>query len=120
MTEYQAKLNNSLSFDLRKDDELIGKLSYESWFKFNAVMEITNHASYQVMPKGFWGTTVEIKDKETLLLKFTMHWNGEIVIQTYFNDLEKDYVFKHIGFLKESFILADHEGTQLLVMKPHM
>ncbi len=120
MTEYQAKSNNSLTFDLLKDNKLIGKLSYESWFKFNAVVEIADNSKYQVEPKGFWGTTIELRDGEKVLLKFKMNWNGEIVIQTYFNDFEKGYIFKHRGIFKESFILTNQEGNELLVMKPHL
>lgn len=119
MAEYQAKSNTSLVFDLTQGDKLIGKLSYKSWFKFNAVIEIAN-TNYQVEPKGFWGTTIELRDGEKVLLKFKMNWNGEIVVQTYFNDFEKDYVFKHRGIFKESFILTDPEGIELLVMKPHV
>ena len=120
MKEYQAKSSNSLSFDVTKDDKLIGRLSYKSWFKFNAVIEIANNTNYQVEPKGFWGTTIELRDGEKVLLKFKMNWNGEIVVQTYFNDFEKDYVFKHRGVFKESFILIDREGIELLAMKPHL
>lgn len=118
MTAYQAKSPNSLSFELTKDGNLIGSLIYKSWFKFNAVMEIANNATYQVEPKGFWGTTIELKDKEKVLLKFSMNWSGEIVIQTYFSDTEKGYIFKHRAVFKESFILLDQEGTELLVVKP--
>ena len=120
MTEYLAKSNNSLSFDVTKDDKLIGKLTYQSWFKFNAEIEMANHSIYQVEPKGFWGTTIECKDGEKVLLKFKMNWNGAIVIQTFFNDNEKGYVFKHRGIFKDSFILTDQEGMELLVMKPHL
>ncbi|MES2862647.1 MAG: hypothetical protein V4666_00875 [Bacteroidota bacterium] len=120
MTEYQAKSNSSLSFDLTREEELIGRLIYKSWFKFDAEMEIANGSSYQIVPKGFWGTTIELKDKEKILLNFKMNWNGEIVVQTYFNDLQKDYLFKHKGIFKESFILLDQEETELLVMKPHL
>jgi hypothetical protein len=119
MTGYHAKSNSSLSFDLTKDDKIIGKLSYSSGFKFNALIEIAN-SNYKVEPKGFWGTTIELKDKEKVLLKLKMNWNGQIVVQTYFNDIEKGYVFKHRGFFKESFILADQEGIEPLVMKPQV
>jgi len=120
MAEYQAKLNNSLSFGLTKGDELIGKLIYKSWFRFNALIEIANSLNYQVEPKGFWGTTIEIKDNDKVLLEFTMNWNGEVVIQTYFNNIEKGYIFKHQGIFKESYILTDQEGIELLTMKPHL
>ena len=120
MTAYLAKSNNSLSFDVTEDEQLIGKLIYKNWFKFNADIEMTNGSNYQVEPKGFWGTTIELKDKEKVLLKFKMNWNGAIVIQTFFNGFEKSYAFKHRGFLKDSFLLTDQEGTELLVMKPHI
>lgn len=81
---------------------------------------MTNNANYQVEPKGFWGTTVEVRQHEKVILKFQMNWHGEIVIQTHFNDDEKGYVFKHRGFFKESFILANQGGAELLVMKPHL
>lgn len=118
--EYQAKSTSSLSFDVTIEDELIGNISYKSWFKFNADVVMPNGSSYQVEPKGFWETIVELKDKEKVLLDFQMNWKGEIIVKTYFDDSEKGYVFKHTGFFKESFLLLDQEGTQLLVMKPHL
>lgn len=120
MAEYQTKSTDSLSFDVTKDNKSIGKLSYKSWFKFNAVIELANNRSYQVTPKGFWGTTIELWDAEKRLLKFGMNWNGDIVIQTFFNDFEKEYAFKHHGIFKSSFVLTDQEETELLVMKPHL
>ena len=53
MTAYLAKSTNSLSFDVTKDDTLIGKLTYQSWFKFNAVIKMANGSNYQVGPKCF-------------------------------------------------------------------
>ncbi|WAC10599.1 hypothetical protein [Dyadobacter pollutisoli] len=120
MAEYQTKSSDSLSFDLTKDSKSIGKLSYKSWFKFNAVIELANNSRYQVEPKGFWGTTIELLDTEKRLLKFGMNWNGDIVIQTFFSDVEKGYAFKHHGIFKSSFTLTDQEETELLVMKPHL
>lgn len=120
MAEYQAKSVNSLTFDLTKDDRLVGQLSYKSWFRFDALMVLTNNETYQVEPKGFWGTTIELKSNERVLLQFSMNWSGDIVIETYTGDTEKGYVLKHKGFFKESFILAGPDGTELLVMKPDM
>ncbi len=120
MAAYQAKSSNSLSFNVTKEDKLIEKLSYKSWFKFNAVIEISSTSRYQVEPKGFWGTTIELKDGEKVLLTFKMNWNGEIIVQTYFNNSEKDYIFKQGGIFNESFVLIDQEGIELLVMKPHL
>jgi hypothetical protein len=120
MAEYQAKSNNSLSFEVTKDDRLIGRLNYKSWFRFNAIIEIIDGLNYEIEPKGFWGTTIELKENEKILLKFRLNWNGEIVIQTYFDDLKRSYAFKHRGIFKESFVLTDQEGIELLVMKPDL
>ncbi len=119
MTVYQAK-SNKLVFDITKDYTLIGQLTYKSWFKFNATITLPNTTEYEVLPKGFWGTTIEVKDGENVLLEFKMNWSGDVVIQTYFNAVEKGYVFKHRGFFKDSFILLDEDGAELLVMKPHV
>ncbi|MBE4949317.1 hypothetical protein [Chryseobacterium culicis] len=120
MAEYYAKSSNSLTFEITKEEKLIGKLTYTSWFKFNAVIEIAGGQTYQVEPKGFWGTTIELKDQERVLLKFRMNWNGEIVVQTYFDGVKNGYLFKHRGIFKESFVLTDQEGVELIVIKPHL
>jgi len=119
MVTYHAKSTNGLSFEVRKDNEAIGQLTYSSWFKFNAVITVAG-ATYPVAPKGFWETSIEVRNGEKVLLAFSMGWKGEIVLRTYFNGTEQGYVFNHRGLFRESFILADPEGTELLVMKPHL
>ncbi|SDI26544.1 hypothetical protein [Chryseobacterium jejuense] len=118
MAEYYAKSSNSLSFELVNDNKLTGKITYKSWFNFNAVIELADHKSLQVEPKGFWGTTIELKDNEQVLLKFRMNWNGEIIVQTYFDGVKESFVCKHRGVFKDSFVLTDKMGIELLVMKP--
>ncbi|WBV60615.1 hypothetical protein PFY12_00505 [Chryseobacterium camelliae] len=119
MTEYKVKSSNSLVFELTKNEIIIGNLTYKSWFKFSAEFDLSN-SKYQIEPKGFWGTTIELKEGEKILLKFRMNWNGDIVIQTYFNETKVGYIFKHRGIFKESFVLTDEAGTELLVMKPDL
>lgn len=120
MKEYHAKLNNSLTFDIAHEGRSIGKLLYKGWFKFDALIELSNQLHYQVEPKGFWATTIEVKDNGKVLLDFRMNWSGEIVIQTRFDEIEKGYIFKHRGFFKDSFVLTDADGQELLVMIPHL
>ena len=120
MAEYQAKLSSSLVFEITNDGQLIGKIFYLGWFKFNATIELANKSTYQVEPKGFWGTTIELKEGEKVLLEFEMNWNGEIVVQSHFQELTKGYLFKHRGVFKESFVLISQEGIELLILKPHL
>src|SRR5690606_25677835 len=103
MVTYHAKSTNGLSFEVRKDNEAIGQLTYSSWFKFNAVITVAG-ATYPVAPKGFWETSIEVRDGEKVLLAFSMGWKGEIVLRTYFNGTEQGYVFNHRGLFRESFI----------------
>jgi hypothetical protein len=118
MTQYQAKSPNSLVYSVTKDEVEIGKLNYQSWFKFNAEIELGDHTKYRVEPKGFWGTTIEVKDGDNVVIQFSMNWKGEVVIQRFFGGIEYGYIFKHQGFFKETFVLVDTESVQLLVMKP--
>ncbi|UFH57228.1 hypothetical protein [Spirosoma sp. KNUC1025] len=120
MAVYQAKSSNSLSFELMQGNESIGKLSYKNWFQFTASIELANHSIYQLIPKGFWGSTIELKEADTVLLKFSMNWNGSIALKTYFNAIEKEYLLKHLGVFNESFVLIDQEETELLTLKPHV
>lgn len=117
--EYQAISEKFTHFKISKDNKQIGQLIYKSWFNFSAEIEILN-SKYYILPKGFWGTTVEVLDGKTVLLKFTMNWDGNIVMNIYFSDVEKNYTFSHKGFLRESFVLSDEKGMELLVMKPNI
>lgn len=116
--EYSATSEKFTTFKITKDEKIIGELHYKNWFKFNAEIEILN-SKYQVEPKGFWGTTVEVTNGKKVILKFAMNWDGNILLQTYFDDTEKDYIFKHLGFFKESFVLTDQKGSELMMMKPN-
>jgi len=116
--EYSATSEKFTTFKITKDEKIIGELHYKNWFTFNAEIEILN-SKYQVEPKGFWGTTVEVIDGKNVILKFAMNWDGNILLQTYFDDSEKDYIFKHQGFFKESFVLTDQKGAELMMMKPN-
>ncbi len=120
MATYQAKSSNSRTFELTQNDKSIGQLTYTSWFRFDALITMGNYKNFQIEPKGFWGTTIELKENENVLVKFKMNWSGEIVIQTYFDGQEKGYTLKHKGFFNESFLLVDQDEIELLMMKPHL
>lgn len=120
MTNYFARSGNTLSFEVTEEERLVGTLTYKSWFQFSAEINLADHRTYRVEPKGFWGTTIELLEGSQVLLHFKMNWNGTIVIQTQFNGIAQDFVLKQKGIFKGTFILADHEGTELLAMKPDL
>ena len=120
MKEYQAIAKKTICFELFHGNESVGRLTSNSWFSFNALIELANNSNYQVTPKGFFGTTIEVKDEYNVLLKFKMNWNGDIVIYTYFENIEKGYILKRRGFLNESFLLINQDGLELLALKPNL
>ncbi|WP_460503022.1 hypothetical protein [Hymenobacter agri] len=100
-------------------DTRIGALNYESWFSFKADIALADYRHYAVRPKGFWGTTIEVKDpQEQVLLDFKMNWKGQILIRTHFNGVEDFYLLKHKGLFKNVCVLCHGEETELLHIVP--
>jgi hypothetical protein len=118
MKHYQVKSLDTKHFKLTQADAEIGLLEYESWFSFKAEIILADHRHYTVVPKGFWGTTIEVKDQEQVLLDFKMNWKGQILIRTLFSGAEDYYILKQKGLLKSTFILLHGEDTELLSLAP--
>jgi len=118
MKEYKVKSEDPKHFSLIINDQEIGRLKYEKWFSFKAEMILEGTRTYQIEPKGFWGTTIELKQNEIILLNFKMNWNGNIIINTRFDEIERDFMLKHKGILKDSYVLLNKEEEDLLVIKP--
>ncbi|MCI1186887.1 hypothetical protein MON38_05605 [Hymenobacter sp. DH14] len=62
MQHYQVKSVDTKHFRLTQADTEIGELEYDSWFSFTAEIMLADRTRYAIQPKGFWGTTIEIKD----------------------------------------------------------
>ena len=121
MKHYQAKSLDSKHFKLTQADAEIGLLEYESWFSFKAEIILADHRRYAVQPKGFWGTTIEVKDQEQVLLDFKTNWKGQILIRTIFGGVWDYYILKQQGLLKSTFILlhqAEEEEIAMLSIAP--
>lgn len=118
MKEYNANSTDTKHFYLTSSEKKIGMLKYENWFSFNAEIVLTDGTIYKIRSKGFWGTTIEVKLGETLLLSFQMNWKGQIVIITNFNEVERDFILKPKGILNSSYVLQDRDGQELLVIQP--
>jgi hypothetical protein len=122
MKQYRAATTSSLVFDISNDEGSIGTMTYKSWFKFDAWIKTSSGIEYNVEPKGFWGTTIEVKKGDVVKLTIKMNWNGDIVLQDESNagEEESGYVFRYRGVFRESFVLLDAEGIELAVMKPEL
>lgn len=118
MKEYKVKSEDTKHFSLTINDQEIGRLKYEKWFSFKAEMILEGIGTYQIEPKGFWGTTIELKQNENILLNFKMNWNGSIVINSRLDETERDFILKHKGLFKSSYVLLSKEEEELLVIQP--
>ncbi|WP_394996602.1 hypothetical protein [Emticicia sp.] len=118
MKEYKIKSEDTKHFSLTLNDQEIGRLKYEKWFSFKAEMILGGTMTYQIEPKGFWGTTIELKQNEKILLNFKMIWNGDFIINTRFDEIERDFILKHKGIFKESYVILNKQDEELLVIRP--
>jgi|GEM_PF-291759 len=118
MTTYSVKSTQSKLFTLSQDDTILGSLTYESWFSYQATIALSNGLTYAIQPKGFWGTTVEIKSGEAVLFDFTMKWDGQIVIRKNADDVDAAFIVEYKSVIKNTFILLGHDNKELLLIKP--
>jgi hypothetical protein len=118
MADYTVASNNTQHFSLRAGGRVLGELTYKSWFSFESTITLTDHSQFAIKPKGFWGTTIELRQGDATLLHFTMGWNGNIVIRATFPDHPQDLVFKQKNFLKNLYALTDSQQQELLVIQP--
>ncbi|MDI5897795.1 hypothetical protein [Flavobacterium yafengii] len=115
MGQYKANSTNSKSFSLTIENTRIGELNYTKWYSFKAEIQLADNSNYQLEPKGFWDSKIELKKAEKTLLEFKMGWKG-ILITTNFNESKKKYLLKLKGLLSNRFILIDAEENEILTV----
>ena len=118
MSDYQFKSSDARRFMVTAENEKIGELSYDNWYSFKSELLLTTGEAFQVEPKGFWGTTIELRKAGVVLLNFKMHWDGSVIIKTRFDNEESNYNFKYKGIFKTSFVLQDENEKVFLEIQP--
>ena len=113
MGHYKANASNSHNFILTFDNQNVGELVYKKWYSFSAEIRMTEGTKYQLEPKGFWDSKIELKDDTQTLLEFKMGWKG-IIIKSLFNDREEVFLLKLKGLLSNKFVLLDTNDEELM------
>jgi hypothetical protein len=113
MVSYKANSTNLRNFSLTLDNQPVGELIYKKWYSFTAEILMPNGAKYDLEPKGFWESKIELKDGTNTLLEFKMGWRG-IVIKTFFNNKEASFLLKASGLLSRKFVLLNRDKEELL------
>ncbi|SRR5690606_480313 len=114
MAHYKANSRNSRNFKVTLENQEIGELLIKKWYSFDADLIMSDGKNYQLTTKGFWDSKVELIDGSQTLLDFKMGWKG-IVIKTYFDHQERQYLLKLKGFINSKFILIDESDQELSV-----
>ena len=112
MKEYKVISTDLKLFSLTLSDKEIGTLQYEKWYSFKAEIILADNTIYTFETKGFWGTTIELKEDDVVLLNLKKDWMGKIIIRTWFDETEKDFIFKPRGILGGSYVLMDMDMQQ--------
>lgn len=118
MAEYQVKSPEARTFTLLAGAEALGELKYKEWYSFKALLSLPDGTSLSIEPKGFWGTTIEIKDQDGVLLSFRMHWNGNIVLKSRLGGVSRALVLKNQSVMKNTYVLLDKNNQELLTIQP--
>ncbi|WBA43686.1 hypothetical protein [Hymenobacter canadensis] len=118
MADYQVKSHSTRTFTLREADAVLGELTYTEWFSFKALLNLSDSPPLQIEPKGFWGTTIELKEQGEVLLSFKMHWNGNILLKSRMGGVNQTFVLKSRSLLKNEYVLLNKADQQLLLIRP--
>ena len=100
MTLYKANSIDLTTFTLTKEDQLLGELKYSKWYSFRAEIILPGQQKYELVPKGFWDSKIELVYNEGVLINFKMGWKG-ILINTKFNGFEQNYLLKLKGLFAQ-------------------
>ncbi|MET4104873.1 hypothetical protein [Hymenobacter sp. UYP22] len=119
MAEYTVTPDSSHYFRLAEGLRAVGELTYPSWFTFDATLSLLDQPPFQIKPKGFWGTTIELEQHGNTLLHFTVGWNGNILLHAAFpQQPQQNFIFKQKGVFKNQYMLTDDQDRELLVIQP--
>ena len=114
MGQYIANSVNVKDFTLSLNNVDIGVLRYTKWYSFEAGIVLADHSSYQLQPKGFWKSKIELTKDNEKWLDFEMGWKGIIIN---FSNSEEKYLLQLKGFLDSRFVLVDTNEKELLAIE---
>ena len=117
MQDYKITSNNYRNFTLSIDDKQIGSLTYPSWYSFKAEIILDEASSFSLQPKGFWDSTIELKNQEDVLLSFSLGWQG-IVFNVKNNNIDESFLLKRQGILDRKYVLLDSNEQEILGVNP--
>ncbi len=114
MGHYKVDSTNSSDFILTMNNVTIGELKYSKWYSFKSEMLLADNSCYQLEPKGFWDSKIELKQGEEIILYFEMGWKGIVINLNY---SRKKYLLRSKGLLSSNFFLIDIDENELVAIE---
>ncbi len=113
----EANSTNNKSFQLTENGNQLGELIYENSFtQMKAEIKLPNSSAYNIVPAGFFGTSIHVTKDGNKIASLSMSWNGKIII-TFQND--KEYALKLKGIFKNQVFLENTNKENIMLFEPH-
>jgi hypothetical protein len=94
---------NNKFFQLTENGRQLGELIYENSFtQMKAEIKLPNSEVYDIVPLGFFGTSITVTKDGNKIASLSMSWNGKIII-TYQDD--REYALKLKGIFQNQVFL---------------
>jgi len=116
MPEIKVLTDNSNSFSIISDGNVIGTLNYKHWYSANIVITI-GEDNYTITRKGFWGTLHEVKHEDEVVFLLKAQWDGGIAMIKP-KDKEHFYELKAKGYFVSGYNLTNYKGQEMLSITP--
>lgn len=114
MGQYKATANNSGGLRLTKGDIHIAELIRSNCYTAKAEIVLNDNSRYQLVPDGFWESTILLKQHDVTLLNFKIDWKG-IAWKINVDGHDRSYFFKMKNLLNSKYALVDSSGKELFV-----
>lgn len=105
------------TFDLFLGEELVARIIYPRWNRYNADIDMAGGGKYSFKRKSFWRNSHAFltMEKEIGLLKVT--WGGAIRFTLTWENLAREYIFKRRNIWKTTFVLSNSAGAELFTIQ---
>jgi|GEM_PF-1731220 len=93
--------------------DFLGRIVYTKWYSGNrAEITINQDAVYQMEPKGFWQSTLEIFKEGIVMLNIKSKFTGYEISRPI--DADRPYRFKMKGLFKNGYVLVNYKDEVVL------
>lgn len=94
----------------------LGTMEMKFFFTFRSEIKLKDGKTYQIEPKGFWGTEFQLLEGDNELMHFKFDWAGRIKINT---AQGVEYHVKRQNIFNPHYVLFDDTDTEMVILNPH-